>query len=480
MLQQGEGEETLPFLARINRLKAVLLITFVVGFITGIPSAVIPGLQSSTYGANSFQITGGIAAGKGLLMFVYNPLVGSMSDVHGRRRCLMVTLTASIIPYLVMTCTNNFWAYAIADMVFGLYGVSLTLLMALVADLIPARSGVRTEGFAVALAVFMLAVGGSTFVGMSFSNLTTFTICAGSQTAVLILGYFALPTPSTTYEHDAARAEEEEEDATAGRQVVAQSSTTSDSPPEAARLLEPQCSVSSETTAARRKTTKRHHSNSCFTVLSFGASSGMFLQRVIAAIRAHRNLRFLTAIIFWNYLTQETLEQLLLLYLQNTLNLNANEQAYVISIMSAASLICLTFIITYMRIYFGTVGTLRLALLANFILSMLYAFATEPWQAMAIPCLSLVGMAVFPCTCAIAAASVSDDKSGLVQGVATGARVIAGALCPGLFGFLFQVTQNSPLPGAPFVVGACCVLMALVFSRFVEDVESPEERLQMR
>ena len=188
------------------------------------------------------------------------------------------------------------------------------------------------------------------------------------------------------------------------------------------------------------------------------------------AIKEHRNLRFLTAIIFWNYLTQETLEQLLLLYLQNTLNLNSNEQAYVISIMSGASLLCLTVVITYMRSYFGTVGTLRLSLLANFMLSMMYAFATTTWQAMAIPALSLVGMAVFPCTCAIAAASVSDENSGVVQGIATGARVIAGALCPGLFGLLFQVTQNTPLPGAPFIVGASCVLVALIFSRFVDEV----------
>ena len=433
MLHQASDEESLTFIARVNRLKAVLFVTFVVGFITGIPSAVIPGLQSDTYGNNCFQITGGIAAGKGVLAFVYNPLMGAMSDFHGRKRCLLVTLTASIIPYLAMTISNNFWVYAICDVFFGVYGASLTLLMALVADLIPAKSGVRTEGFAAALAVFMLAVGGSTFVGMSLSTLSTFTICAGSQTGVLILAYFVLPEKAKS-----TQAESSEKVSLIAAQCadeVADGVT--------AEVKGPRLSVEELMTAARR---------------------------VTDAIKEHRNLRFLTAIIFWNYLTQETLEQLLLLYLQNTLNLNSNEQAYVISIMSGASLLCLTVVITYMRSYFGTVGTLRLSLLANFMLSMMYAFATTTWQAMAIPALSLVGMAVFPCTCAIAAASVSDENSGVVQGIATGARVIAGALCPGLFGLLFQVTQNTPLPGAPFIVGASCVLVALIFSRFVDEV----------
>jgi DHA1 family tetracycline resistance protein-like MFS transporter len=453
MLQQSPSEGHLSFIARINRLKAVLFVTFAVGFITGIPSAVIPGLQSSTYGSNSFQITGGIAAGKGVLAFIYNPVVGSISDLHGRRRCLMVTLTASIVPYLAMTCTSNFWVFAVTDMFFGVYGVSLTLLMALVADLIPAHSGVRTEGFAAALAVFMLAVGGSTFVGMSFSNLTTFTICAASQTAVLILAYFIIPD----------------------RKEGSEASTASPSPACADDPDAPLLVSAGQAGVATSKTPPLLVLRSFFSP----SSLRLVVDRVLDAIKKHRNLRFLTAIIFWNYLTQETLEQLLLLYLQNTLNLNSNDQAYVISIMSAASLLCLTVIITYMRIYFGTVGTLRLALLANFILSMLYAFATTTWQAMAIPSLSLVGMAVFPCTCAIAAASVSDENSGVVQGIATGARVIAGAICPGLFGLLFQVTQNSQLPGAPFVVGACCVLVALLFSRFVEDVDTPEERAKM-
>ena len=47
------------------------------------------------------------------------------------------------------------------------------------------------------------------------------------------------------------------------------------------------------------------------------------------------------------------------------------------------------------------------------------------------------------------------------QGVVASARVAAGALCPFLYGWLFQVTQNSSLPGSPFLVAAGCIGIAI-------------------
>jgi len=425
---------------RIARLKSVLFLTLLVGIITGIPSAIVPSLQQDTFGnSSSFVVTGLIGAGKGSLQFIYNPVIGHFSDLHGRKICLLLTLGASCIPYISMVLTNDFWVYALTDMVFGMYGATLTLLMAHVSDLIPIETGVRTESYAVCLAVFMLGVGGSTFIGVSLDTLVTFGVCAGAQTVVLILSYVLLP-----------------------KGTVTTTTTTEES-----GLLQADGSAAAAPAGATDGATSRCR---CPVTTLFATTKDV-VKSVWYAIRDHRNLRYLSAIVFWNYLTQETLEQLLLLYLQDTLDMGNTGQAIVIAVMSGASLLCLVVVIGFMKDWFGTLGTLRVALVANFLISLGYAFAKTRWEAIAIPILSTVGMAVFPCTCSIAASSVSEARAGLVQGIATGSRVIAGAICPGLFGLLFQATENWVFPGMPFVVAAACVLVAFVLTIPI-DVES--------
>ena len=69
------------------------------------------------------------------MQFVASPLLGSLSDMYGRRPVLLTSLFMASIDYLFMAFAPNLTFLFIGRMISGLTGASATVCMAYVADI---------------------------------------------------------------------------------------------------------------------------------------------------------------------------------------------------------------------------------------------------------------------------------------------------------------------------------------------------------
>lgn len=129
-----------------------------------------------------------------LLQFIFAPIWGSLSDTHGRKKILLITIAGLAVSYLIWGLSGNFWILVIARLVGGIMGGNLSVATAVVADVTPKEK--RTSGMAIVGIAFGLgfimgpAIGG--FLGQFnlleyYPSLKSFGINPFSVTAFFSL-----------------------------------------------------------------------------------------------------------------------------------------------------------------------------------------------------------------------------------------------------------------------------------------------------
>jgi MFS transporter, DHA1 family, tetracycline resistance protein len=411
-------DRSLTFWERLKRLRVILLLMFLTGFVTSTPSSTIPMLQEEAFGNNSFAITGGFSAGKGILGCIIIPFYGSFSDRTGRKTVLLITEAATVIPYAMYLATGDFWVYSATDLVFGFYYGTMTLLLTSVADLVPVATGSHADSFALAVASFFLGISVAPFIGAYLEVEIVFLVCAGVSVLTLVATFLLYEDRRAALSAPLLGAPQHQQH-TEGDQPLALSEQTSHG------------------------------------------------RRLMEAWLNSADLRWITVIVFANGLAENLLDSLLMLYLRKTLHFTSEDRSVVIAILGVGSVIGLIAVTRLMRMKLGSLGTLRLDLLVNVLTCSLYSFVTAKWGIYAVTSLSVAGMGVFPCACAVAALCLEHEAAGLAQGVATAARMLSGGIAPIAFGLVFNATAHSSFPGVTFLIAAMCVLAAFVTTRFL-------------
>jgi MFS family permease len=129
-----------------------------------------------------------------LLQFIFAPIWGSLSDTHGRKKILLITIAGLALSYLIWGLSGDFWILVIARLVGGIMGGNLSVATAVVADVTPKEK--RTSGMAIVGIAFGLgfimgpAIGG--FLGQfnlleSYPSLVSFGLNPFSITAFFSL-----------------------------------------------------------------------------------------------------------------------------------------------------------------------------------------------------------------------------------------------------------------------------------------------------
>lgn len=472
------------FLERVRALKVVLLLMFVLGFTVSVPSSIIPMLQQEIFVNNSFITTGVLSAVKGFLGFVYLPLIGSFTDVYGRKWTLLLLLSLSVIPYALMLAAG-FWVYSIANVFLGLYDAAMTLMMTITTDCIPSDAKVRTESFALVTASFFFGISVAPFLGAFLTTTQTFLTCAGCQLGLVALTWGLLSNDQSAASTkraseknnllDGSALYEDQTDinkcpflkvvATDGLQSSSVEAEGADeSRPADAQIDQAANGVqNTDNTEPHNEVTIER--NEPANPVNPPTKRGPFV-RILTAIREFHDLRVIIFVVFWNSLTEQMFDKMLLLYLSETLNFGATDQAIVIAILGVGGLLGLLAITPFLKHFFGTMTTLRVGMVANAVVSICYTFATKKWEAMGATALSVLGMGVFPAAAAVAASTVDNSYTGIAQGLIASVRIVASGISPLAYGFLFQATQYCALPGSAFLVGAGCVVVSLVATKF--------------
>ena len=99
-----------------------------------------------------------------LLQFVFAPIWGSYSDVYGRKKILLITVSGLSLSYFIWAISGNFWLLVISRVIGGIMGGNISVATAIVADVTPKNkrtSGMAIVGIAFSLGfVFGPAIGG--------------------------------------------------------------------------------------------------------------------------------------------------------------------------------------------------------------------------------------------------------------------------------------------------------------------------------
>jgi DHA1 family tetracycline resistance protein-like MFS transporter len=182
----------------MNLKLAVLFFSLLIDVLgIGIMLPVMPGLVRDLNGgdiSSAAVIYGWLIALYSLMQFVFGPAVGALSDRFGRRPILLCSMLGLGLDYLLLAVAPNLWVVALARIVGGIMGASISTATAYVADVTPPERRAQNFGIiGVAFGVGFVVgpvVGG--FLG-EYGPRVPFYAAAGVSLVAFIFALFLLP-----------------------------------------------------------------------------------------------------------------------------------------------------------------------------------------------------------------------------------------------------------------------------------------------
>lgn len=182
--------------------RSPLLIIFITVFIDlvgfGIVIPVLPYYVEGTKFNASARMVGLLFASYSIMQFIFTPVLGRLSDKHGRRPVLLVSLIGTSIGFLILGFATTLWMLFLGRIIDGISGGNISTAQAYIADVTKPED--RAKGMGLIGAAFGLgftlgpAIGGILShwgIGVPF----IFAGCLALANAVLL--YFKLPETIT-------------------------------------------------------------------------------------------------------------------------------------------------------------------------------------------------------------------------------------------------------------------------------------------
>jgi multidrug resistance protein len=137
--------------------RATITIIFITIFIDlmgfGILIPILPTFASKILNVSDFGI-GVIIAIFSLMQFLFNPVLGNLSDRYGRRPLILVTLCITSVSYIIFSFATTFWILFLSRLLAGLGGSNIAVAQAYIADITTKEE--RSRGMGIIGAAFGL------------------------------------------------------------------------------------------------------------------------------------------------------------------------------------------------------------------------------------------------------------------------------------------------------------------------------------
>lgn len=127
-------------------------------------------------------------------MFLFGPIIGSLSDAYGRRPILILALATLTVDYVIMALAETFWVLLIGRVVAGMAGATYITASAYIADI--SKPSERAANFGMIGAAFGIGfVLGPALGGLASGIHITapFWIAAAMSAINVLFGIFVLP-----------------------------------------------------------------------------------------------------------------------------------------------------------------------------------------------------------------------------------------------------------------------------------------------
>lgn len=155
--------------------KSALSIIFFTVFIDllgfGILIPILPIFASRQLAISDFAI-GILFASFSLVQFLFNPVLGRLSDKYGRRPLILLSLSSTVISYIIFAFAGSFWVLLISRLLAGFGGSNIAVAQAYIADVTPVEQrsrGMGMIGMAFGLGFMLGPMAGGLLSGYGYS-----------------------------------------------------------------------------------------------------------------------------------------------------------------------------------------------------------------------------------------------------------------------------------------------------------------------
>ncbi len=380
-------------------LLTVMIDAIGIGLIMPVMPALLFDLGGSTL-ANA-AIWGGILSTVfALMQFLFGPLVGNLSDRFGRRKVLLVSLSVMAADYVVMGFAQSMWLLFVARIVGGITAANHSTASAVIADVSPPDE--RGANFGLLGAAFGIGfILGPVIGGIAaeWGPRAPFFVAAVLAGAIALFGLFALDE-----------------------------------------------TVSEE----NRRAFEWHRALPWGAFAQVGKLAG---QTRLLIVLFFQEIAFMVYPVVWAFYTIAKF----------------GWDAWLVGLSLGSFGLMMAFsqgvLIRYVIPRLGEHRTAILGLSMELLSFVGIAFAPATWVIFALLPLSAVGMLAGPAMQGIMSRAVPDNAQGELQGVVSSVRAVASILAPlvmtGLFWAFSREGWFFEFPGAPFVLSAILMGIAI-------------------
>jgi predicted MFS family arabinose efflux permease len=205
------------------------------------------------------------------------------------------------------------------------------------------------------------------------------------------------------------------------------------------------------------------------------------------------NILLLCIMVFLSYLPEAGQYSCIFIYLTKIVGFTREDVATFIAVIGVLSVLAQTVVLGILIQAIGYRKSIILGLMFQLVQLVLYGISTEYWMMWAAGSLAAMAALSYPTISALVSKNADADQQGAVQGMITGIRGLCNGLGPALYGLVFGLlhvdltgedtamsssSEETPyhtdfiLPGAPFLVGAFMVFLALLVSLYIREMHS--------
>ncbi len=133
----------------MNKALAIVLLSVTLDAIgIGLIFPILPGLLRELTGSLEISaLYGGILAGYALMLFLFAPMLGILSDRFGRRPILLIAMAGAAIDYLIMAFAPNIEILIIGRLIAGMTAASMAVATAYITDITERKDRAKRFGY---------------------------------------------------------------------------------------------------------------------------------------------------------------------------------------------------------------------------------------------------------------------------------------------------------------------------------------------
>jgi MFS transporter, DHA1 family, tetracycline resistance protein len=436
----------------------VLLLEFLALALT---RAVLPSILLNEYGNRVYIVMGCAEFVRGTLAFFMCPLFGKVSDIIGRRLCLFVTVLGTCAPVCSLALfsweevhlqdslpdtslegaaseKNEMWsdlysgkqthpfAITVFVVLFGLSGVfasTFTLVFAYISDTVNEQDE-RVSAYGLALATFGLSFTlGPILGGYLAQTDKQYVFLASLLLTAMDLLYIYLVLPeSRTLEHN-----ETNQSIQSSVSLVTMDHKFSWNPVDTLRIV------------------------------------------VIDPF-----LRQVGKVAFLYYTGLWALISTLSVYAVKRFHLSPERLGELISVLGLSTMVAEAVLVRILVPLLGEKRAMKLGLVSFALQCLVLGVAYEGWHLFVCAGFSLLGNLVYPSLSSLVSGSVEPDAVGEALGAINGIKALTEGIGPLVFGTLLTMSENSALPGWPYLLAAVLVAAAYKEADKLPDIEDDD------